>query len=77
MVHERVFSLPDDLYRKLKFSAALNHTTVEKQAVAYLEKVLMSDKGKSKGTFEKGVTLIDQMGFSYNSSDLKAYLNSL
>lgn len=72
----KLCSLPDDLYEKLKFSAALNHTSIENEVVSCLEKVLLPEKKKEKTQLERGVSLIDQMGLSYNSRDLKKYLET-
>jgi|GEM_PF-6130625 plasmid stability protein len=68
----RIDNIPDSLYSRLKTAAAVNHTTIDKQLVLCLEQILMPEKTTNKTEKEKAELIIDQMGFSYRSSDLKS-----
>jgi len=76
MTSIKIENLPDDLFRKLKASAALNHHSVEKEVIFCLEKILFGEKIKNMSGTEKAVVIIDQLGLSYNACDLKEYIES-
>lgn len=72
----RVIDLPDDLYLKLRFSAAVNHTSLEKEIISCLEKALKPKKIKMEKK-KKALILLDQLGDFYKADDLKEYLDKI
>ncbi|MCB9481374.1 MAG: hypothetical protein H6681_06235 [Desulfobacteraceae bacterium] len=72
----RIENLPDDLFRKLKASAAINHHSVEKEVVFCLEKIFLGERIKNMSGSEKAAVIIDQLGLSYKACDLKHYIDN-
>lgn len=73
----RVEDLPDDLYLKLKFSAAVNHNSIDKEIICCLEKVLTPEKRVKRIKQEKARYLFDQIGHSYKAEDLRRYIKKV
>jgi len=49
----RIDNLPDEMVRKLKFSAAVNHTTLDQEIIFCLKHVLSSESAQRKQSLVK------------------------
>ncbi|MGE4520656.1 MAG: hypothetical protein AB7E04_14235 [Desulfobacteraceae bacterium] len=72
----KIENIPDNLLKKLKASAAFNHTSIEREILLCIEKVFMEDRKKNMAETEKAALVIDQLGLSYRACDLKKYMEN-
>jgi plasmid stability protein len=72
----KIENIPDRLLKRLKASAAVNHTSIEKEVLMCIEKTLMGNNKNKMSSSEKAFIVIDQLGLSYKGSELKKYMES-